>query len=733
MTKDILSATIERLLAEAGVYTEAPAMRLRQARARPGASPTYAEIAADLAQQAMASGYPLERLLVDSQRLGGGNTAEMVALITARTPFILKYDSRDEKLQREGSFMRAINRDTKLPDRFRSAWPIVYAIRECPPFAYLMEYFPAEDGWRSLEDLLYPGERKGQPTKSQATRHMDAALDTLFSGYEATRVERLLPSIGEDYVARIRQRLQAAANADDRFASRALVINGEVLEPWETYLRQLGANSSHLDRINAPFSTITHGDPNPGNIMLRTDSSSIEIKLIDPKDWQRGDYLFDIAKITHFLEGTGPVEKPHTGVPVTVVYSDQGEFADIRYSLVRPDWTESLVEACLDRGGQFAADHGDVHWRARYELGMASNLLGLPDGRLKKGRPDAALALYAEGLLHLRAFCARLQPFYAGSSPMLARAAAEIVEPADIANARAHIRASAPNVTEVADHRGFQLLEWESARPNDRGKPSQLSFEHEARLLPRSDSGLEALQHALAHAITGQSAARALLPDDARFGDMTVSRFERAPGAQSVDHYWEAIDSPAALRIIPRMMSLRERIKGSDFMTWDGAGTMRPLNFELPQVALGEAGILARLEFNWIDTMETALDEFRANPGVSPTRNPLTLASALHPLSTGNYARLIEHTTFREKFTIAKAVERDKPLFYINIDHVVVQSLRTRRFASYTDIDIAPCLPVDAEVLADLNALAAAFMDRYELAPVGAPKVWRDASLLGEL
>lgn len=37
----------------------------------------------------------------------------------------------------------------------------------------------------------------------------------------------------------------------------------------------------------------------------------LRVRLIDPKDWGRGDYLFDAAKMGHYLRVTSRVEDRH--------------------------------------------------------------------------------------------------------------------------------------------------------------------------------------------------------------------------------------------------------------------------------------------------------------------------------------------------------------------------------------------------------------------------------------
>ncbi len=304
------------------------------------------EIVSDLLRQAMATGLPVEQRSIDSSPLGGGNTAEMVRHIVLHAPFVFKMD-RHEKLAREGAVMRDIRANPALPPRFREAWPIVYAIRDKAPYAYLMEYFPGTDGWTSLEDRLFPtsGEQAGP---AEAVRLMHAVLDILFEGYGASIDRRMLPSIGKDNVERIRERLAAAEKVDPVFRSRKLYRGDLELTPWKQSLERIIGAKARLDAISAPFSTVVHGDPNPGNLMLRTSHSAVEVKLIDPKDWGRGDYLFDIAKITHFLEATGPIEKPATGAALTLSRK-AADGGVLDYAFETPAVTSQLVAASRAR------------------------------------------------------------------------------------------------------------------------------------------------------------------------------------------------------------------------------------------------------------------------------------------------------------------------------------------------------------------------------------------------
>src|SRR5438132_890856 len=114
------------------------------------------QIADELINEALKSGLPGIDLTVDKEKLTGGNTADVVAKVTLHAPFAFKLDNNNQKLAQEGLVMRSIKDNDKLPTRFRNAWPVIYAVRNKVPYAYLMEFFPKEDGWVSLEDRLYP-------------------------------------------------------------------------------------------------------------------------------------------------------------------------------------------------------------------------------------------------------------------------------------------------------------------------------------------------------------------------------------------------------------------------------------------------------------------------------------------------------------------------------------------------------------------------------------------------
>lgn len=718
-----------------------PVAPVRRGRGRSALPEQADQIAEELVKEALKSGLPLMNPTVDKEKLTGGNTADLVAQLTLHAPFAFKLDNNKKKLAEEGLAMRAIKNNDNLPLRFRNAWPVIYAVRDKVPYAYLMEFFPKQDGWVSLEDRLYPVNQDQPVTLAEATRLMNKVLDILFEGFEGSLNKRITTSLDADYYKRIKERLAETSIKDKRFASIPLTVNDERIEPWEHYLKVMDRNLVYMAKIASPFSTVVHGDPNPGNLMLRSTMAGVELKLIDPKEWVIGDYLFDICKITHFLECTGPVEKPVTGKPTLAgfEFGDAGAVATLSYDEVHvPEWTTVLVNACLEKVRTFAQTHGDEHWTARYELGMAANLLGLPLNRLNKDRNHSALILYGEGLKWLHRFCERLESKKTTPAKPFTSANPSEIEPKPLRDVRDWVHSNLPDVRSATDRRGFQLLQWDPLRQNNAGKPVELSLEHEARLLPATNEALQTLLQAL-HDSEAREVDEYLLPDNKEFGSLIVSRYKRDVGPQSVDRYYDILPPSDRPTLTERLITVRERIKSSKFMSWSTSNeSMLPLNLELPFIALGERGLTARLEFNWVDDLEKCLAE-----AVSATagehvqlRNPLFIAARTQALELDGLTAVLEHTTYREKFGFRRPATNnsaEEEIFVLNVDHITAQDLETGRIGTYTDVDISGVRPIDERELAHVMAFAEALANRYNLRPNVSTKASRDAEVTGLL
>jgi hypothetical protein len=307
--------------------------------------------------------------------------------------------------------------------------------------------------------------------------------------------------------------------------------------------------------------------------------------------------------------------------------------------------------------------------------------------------------------------------------------AAGFLEPLALRKVRETIRTTVTGVTEQVDRRGFRLLHWRPRRETEQGKPCELSLEHEARLVPSSASDVDRLLDAF-YGNLGKPVAGWLTSNDSSLADLHLRAYERAPGPQSADQYYDTSLDAAAWTIIPRGMTVRKRVATSSFMTWAGgvAPDVAPLNLELPSVALGAQGLTARLEFNWLDDLELSLRQSRASSSMAEG-NPLALASQLYRLPFPDLCPALHHTTHRQKFGFAHSDGAER--FVVNVDLMVAQSLASRRMAVSCDVDISSVRLIDAEELAALSEFTGLLAHRFALRPASGTKAWSDALALG--
>ena len=302
------------------------------------------------------------------------------------------------------------------------------------------------------------------------------------------------------------------------------------------------------------------------------------------------------------------------------------------------------------------------------------------------------------------------------------------VEPAALRSVREHVRATLADVSEQTDRRGFRLLHWQPQRPNAQNKPCELSLEHEARLRPRSNVAVDRLIHAL-YANLGAPAAVWLAPVDSPFAALVSHRFPRDPGPQSADQYYDAAPAAAHWQVIPRGLTVRERLVTSKFMTWSGSGgnSLAPLNLELPSVPIGDGGLTARLEFNWIDDVKLCWSEAQES-GAALTGNPLALMLETVPMPLERLLPVLHHTTHRQKFAFHAPGEDDR--FVVNVDLMVSQSLASGQIAAAWDVDVSSVRPIDAGELSALSHFAALLANTFDLEPSVGTKALADLGAL---
>ncbi len=375
---------------------------LRTAKAR--------EIAQDLLAEALQNGFPINEIRFEARPVSEGSSAEIVARIRMALRFIFKVDST-QKLVHEAQTIQRIRSDLHLPQTFRDRFPRVYALRhQATPYAYLMEEFAAEDGFRSLAQELFDSRLVDEALEIQGRYLLKEVLAAMLEGYSNSVNRRKRITLwGEEYLGRIDDRLKAAAEISPCFEARPVIVNGKSLRAWSEYLRMFEDNRHKIDALAPPFTTVVIGDPNPENVLLRyltgVDlSTSVDVRFIDPKDWGEGDYVFDLAKLAHYIHATGPTERL-PGKQVSWQLTDKGSLI-IDYTLPRGVWIENLTNLVRENVITIGGVLGDTsRAKLRFDLAMSANLLGLPLNRWsKKNLRDEALVLYAEGLLWLEKF-----------------------------------------------------------------------------------------------------------------------------------------------------------------------------------------------------------------------------------------------------------------------------------------------------------------------------------------
>jgi hypothetical protein len=396
---DSMVAGMEGAVADdAHAVLEQPAPRSQERISRR----RLAQIAEQLLSTAVQNGL-VPCLTPRFRELAGGNTASLVSIASTNIEFVYKADTSNPKLVREARTIEDLRNDPRLID-FGARLPRVYALYEDgPPYAYLMEYF-APDVYPSMKQLFFDRHLFREPTPAHAASIVGHAVTALADAYTRTRDDRIEPRMmGEAYYARTATNLHAAAKEDSLFAALPITINGVALPPWSRLLEAIRTHPPGVQRLAPPFVTVVHGDPNPGNILVKRDGDQVaDVKFIDLKDWKYGDYIFDIAKILHFLLHTGPIEE--LAAFTNFADTTDGSVVAINYDrLVEPfvvaaaDHIRALVET-------LATQLGDSQWKTRLTFAMAANLLGLLPGRLADGRRTEAAILYAEGLLYLNEF-----------------------------------------------------------------------------------------------------------------------------------------------------------------------------------------------------------------------------------------------------------------------------------------------------------------------------------------
>lgn len=355
----------------------------------------------------------------EEKRPGSGSTAEVVAFITQPLRVVMKQDS-SRKLVREAQMLQFAALREDIPATTKRAIPRIYALKDDEaPYAYLMREFT---GYTNLADLLVAHQSDDALCLAMARQ----ALGPLLDAYEATARNAslpLVPNFDIIHLQRFERLRQAAEHEHDELGAllrQQCSINGQTYPSFVESFTWLERNWRTVrERLTPEFCTFVHGDPNPENLLLREEVArpvdEWEVGLIDPKEWGNGDYVFDFAKITHYLNVTWAVERAKCATHDLV--RSAGSWS-LTYDLGLPRAVRQVVSSMETALRDFASGPSrsgssilDPTWSLRYDLSLASNLLGLPDGRFRMGRVDAAVVMLAAGLEALAVFRTRFERF----------------------------------------------------------------------------------------------------------------------------------------------------------------------------------------------------------------------------------------------------------------------------------------------------------------------------------
>ena len=344
-----------------------------------------------LVREALAKGHLGDADISDMQGFKSGNSAMMVARIHTRMSYVVKVDT-SPTLVHEAYNLDRFRHHPALPEATRSAFPQVYAIDDVGPYyGYLMEDL---DEYESLDKVMRRDSRQA------AALYVEAWNAVLRPAYAASRRIRLSHDLWDDYFGRAADRLDKASGhgvlplPDQPIEVECGSMTIAFRDGWR---RELEHAAALLDEVQPGFGTWVHGDPNPENILWANVSGQKRFRLLDPKDWATGDYLFDIAKMTHYAVFTSPAEAgelpdPRAGRSGAITI-DSGVLAAGR----------AIESELLDHVAQFAQEVGDQNWQTRYQLAVAANLLSIAGPRAVRGEQtdDATQTMLGIGALGL--------------------------------------------------------------------------------------------------------------------------------------------------------------------------------------------------------------------------------------------------------------------------------------------------------------------------------------------
>lgn len=265
-------------------------------------------LAEQLLREALARGIPHIEATSQLSELSGGAASDFVFRARANVSFVIKVQ-RDPKLREEALWLASRHPDVANATPWGSLFPRVLSKNlDSAPYAYAMEDFRREDGYRDLAAWIFDDQLLPAARQAQAHSLVQSVLARLSAVYESSKTVNSRPNLeGEAYLKRIVDRMERAEQLYPGFAAARVQVATESFRYWKSYVEEIRANRSRAESVFPAFETAVHGDSHPGNIIIRLRSGEAgefhpEIRLIDPKGWTHGDYVFDLAKLSHYIE-----------------------------------------------------------------------------------------------------------------------------------------------------------------------------------------------------------------------------------------------------------------------------------------------------------------------------------------------------------------------------------------------------------------------------------------------
>lgn len=312
--------------------------------------------------------------------------------VEATTSLACKVDYKD-------SFLESLKRFQDLPERIKALFPeTIVAIVDTPPYISIDEHL---ETYENFHDLIFAKDTE----KEQIERLTTHIMKVLFGAYNSTWDDCCKPNLITLYIDRITERLEEAKKRDKRFdvlLSRKVVINGDTLDrPSDC----IDAISSSINRLEPCFATFIHGDAHPDNVLVKRNDYECDVKLVDKDNVRiRGDYLYDIGKMTHWLKVFWLIRnlkdankslKPDLKI-------DFDDPIEIKYALEPSENPTLALKVVLDQTEKFAKNKEDDSWKSRLHLSEASALLGCPMRIMDRWKDfECAVLTFAEGLKKL--------------------------------------------------------------------------------------------------------------------------------------------------------------------------------------------------------------------------------------------------------------------------------------------------------------------------------------------